>query len=210
MSKRLLASVAVFTLLSWWGVTPASAQTPFDSDFDHFTTGWPLEGAHRNADCSTCHVGGIFQGTSQQCTDCHSKGGLVRATPVPPNHVRTTGQCQDCHLETIWSPVWRVDHFQVQGSCSTCHNNVIATGKNPGHIASGNNCEDCHSTFAWSPAQFDHDTIMSNCVSCPQLMKASVIPSGVQELQKLRPFSCWSTGYRGERPSVDTPYIFGD
>jgi hypothetical protein len=157
---------AVAVLLACWAGTGAQAQTPFDSDFDHFTTGWPLEGSHRNVECSSCHVAGIFQGTSRQCIDCHSKGGLVRATPLPLKHIRTTAQCQDCHVETTWAPVWRVDHFQVQGSCSACHNGVIATGKNPTHIASGNNCEDCHSTFAWSPATFDHATVTGNCSSC--------------------------------------------
>ena len=40
----------------------ALAQTAFDSSFDHFTTGWPLEGAHRSVECAGCHVGGVFEG----------------------------------------------------------------------------------------------------------------------------------------------------
>lgn len=155
MCKRLLSHTLLVLLLGLASMSVVKAQTPFNSSFDHFTTGWPLEGSHRNADCGRCHTGGVFQGTSRECASCHSMAGLVKATPVPPNHVRTTTQCQDCHLETTWAPVWRVDHFQVQGACATCHNGTTATGKHPGHIVSGNNCEDCHTTFAWSPASFD-------------------------------------------------------
>ena len=158
----------LFVLLFGFAMSPSViAQTPFNSNFDHFTTGWPLEGSHRIVDCSRCHVGGIFQGTSRQCSDCHSEAGLVRATPVPPDHIRTTNQCQDCHLETTWAPVWRVDHFQVQGTCGTCHNGSAATGKPSDHIVSGNNCDDCHSTFAWLPAAFDHASVTpGTCNQC--------------------------------------------
>ena len=145
----------------------AQAQSIFDSDFDHFKTGWPLEGAHRNADCTSCHVGGIFQGTSRECSDCHSLAGLVRATPLPPDHLPTGNQCQDCHLETSWTPVYRVDHFQLQGECLACHNNGIATGKPPGHVQSSDSCESCHSTYAWTPARFDHFNVMpGSCIDC--------------------------------------------
>lgn len=143
------------------------AQSIFDSDFDHFKTGWPLEGSHRNVDCSSCHIGGIFQGTSRECSDCHALAGLVRATPLPPDHLPTGEQCQDCHLETTWSPVYRVDHFQLQGECIACHNNGIAPGKPPQHIQSGDNCEACHSTYAWVPARFDHFNVTpGTCIDC--------------------------------------------
>jgi hypothetical protein len=59
-----------------------------------------------------------------------------------------------------------VDHFDVIGTCSSCHNGTIATGKNTAHIASGNNCEDCHTTNGWVPADFDHSTITNNCSGC--------------------------------------------
>ena len=34
------------------------------------------------------------------------------------------------------SPVTRVDHADVLGTCFTCHNGTTATGKTPNHIAS--------------------------------------------------------------------------
>ena len=67
-----------------------AAQSASQSEFDHSTTGFTLEGAHRAVDCASCHVGGVFDGTPQQCSECHSFGGLVKATPVPLDHIQTT------------------------------------------------------------------------------------------------------------------------
>jgi hypothetical protein len=43
---------------------------------------------------------------------------------------------------------------------------VGATGKHAAHITTTNVCEDCHTTAAWTPANFNHDNISGNCVSC--------------------------------------------
>ncbi|MDP6675514.1 MAG: hypothetical protein QGH93_11805, partial [Gammaproteobacteria bacterium] len=100
--------------------TELFAQSAFQSDFDHFSTGFQLEGVHRTTDCAACHVGGIFQGTARQCSSCHSRAGLVKATPVPMDHILSTNKCEDCHRETSWGPVTRVDHTQVIGGCASC------------------------------------------------------------------------------------------
>lgn len=128
---------------------PAFAQSAFRSGFDHFTTGWPLDGAHRNTDCESCHVAGIFKGTPRQCTACHNRAGLVRATAPPANHIRSTTQCEFCHSVTSWAAIRQVDHTQVLGSCQSCHNGIIATGKTPDHIPASNQCELCHNTNTW-------------------------------------------------------------
>ena len=39
-----------------------------------------------------------------------------------------------CHATFRWRPVTKVDHTQVSGSCSSCHNGTTATGKNAAHI----------------------------------------------------------------------------
>jgi hypothetical protein len=64
----------------------------------------------------------------------------------------TSNSCEDCHGTFDWSPVQRVDHASVFGTCFSCHNGVTAQGKDPGHIASVNDCELCHITAAWVPA----------------------------------------------------------
>ncbi|MEQ1800775.1 MAG: hypothetical protein ABL989_02565 [Gammaproteobacteria bacterium] len=147
--------VRVIGLILALGAIPASvaiAQTPFDSSFDHMTTGWSLEGSHRSVDCASCHVGGIFQGTPRQCVACHSRAGLVKATAPSVTHIRTTDECDACHRETTWSYVRPVDHTAVIGTCFSCHNGLTATGKSPNHIPTSSDCEACHSTRAWSPA----------------------------------------------------------
>ncbi len=95
------------------------------------STGWPLEGSHRNVDCASCHVGGIFEGTPRQCVACHSRAGLVKATAPSITHIRTTDECDACHRETTWSYVRPVDHKAVVGTCFSCHNGLTATGKPP-------------------------------------------------------------------------------
>jgi hypothetical protein len=143
---------ACFSLLAL-STGPADAQSAFRSGFDHFTTSWPLDGAHQNADCETCHVEGIFKGTPRECAACHNRGGLVKATAPPRNHIRSTAQCQDCHSVATWA-ARRVDHTQVLGSCRTCHDGNIATGKPPDHPPASNQCELCHSTSTWSFTAF--------------------------------------------------------
>ena len=49
-----------------------------------------------------------------------------------------------------------MDHDQVLGSCSTCHNGTIATGTNSGHFNTAQECDTCHNTNAWTPADYRH------------------------------------------------------
>ena len=167
--RRALGFIGGGTLLAvlLLSFTPAWGQSAFSSTFDHFSTGYPLEGSHRNVDCQRCHVAGIFRGTPRQCDSCHARGGLVKATPMPQNHILSTQQCQDCHRETTWGPVTRVDHSQVIGGCSSCHNGRIASGKNIDHVQTTAECDDCHRTTGWSPATFDHSAVApGSCSSC--------------------------------------------
>jgi hypothetical protein len=132
----------------------AHAQSAVRSGFDHATTGWPLDGAHRNVDCERCHVEGIFKGTSRECFLCHNRGGIVRAAAPPVNHIRSTNQCEDCHTQVSWANIRRVDHTQVLGSCASCHNGAIATGKPPNHPVTSGQCDLCHRTNSWSHRAF--------------------------------------------------------
>ena len=47
-----------------------------DTEFDHFSTGFPLTGAHRLVDCELCHIGGVFKGTQTRCVSCHVRTSL--------------------------------------------------------------------------------------------------------------------------------------
>jgi hypothetical protein len=67
----------------------------------------------------------------------------------------------------FWDPAVTVDHLQVLGSCASCHDGAIATGKNINHLPTGDNCEDCHTTAAWVPAVFDHAGVTpGTCSQC--------------------------------------------
>ena len=138
----------------------------FTAGFDHFTTGFPLEGAHQRVDCEQCHATGLFRGTPRSCGGCHVPGGPVEASTMPASHMPTTRQCGECHYQDRWSAIAFVDHTSVNGRCEHCHNGVTAAAKGPNHVQSGNRCDDCHKTLSWSGAIFDHKGIATACASC--------------------------------------------
>ena len=152
MKKLLLLAL-------FFGLLPLAQAA--DEDFDHFSTGFVLDGGHLNVSCEGCHAGATFGSTQPICATCHSPGGIVRASIKPPDHILSSGQCADCHITSAWNAVAFVDHTAVTGSCNSCHNGVQATGKSPTHIVSGEQCDDCHTTAAWSPAVFDHANVIA-------------------------------------------------
>ena len=133
-------------------VTPDRSRA--QSTFDHFATGFHLEGAHRSAECDACHADGMFAGTPTQCSGCHIQGSRVNATFKPPMHNSTTNRCDSCHRVTTWASVDRVDHLEVLGLCTSCHNGQRAPGKPFDHIQTNDNCDSCHRTTAWIPTVF--------------------------------------------------------
>jgi hypothetical protein len=150
--------------------------------FDHNLTKFPLSGAHAKLDCTSCHVGGKFTGTSANCSSCHMKDYTGAKSP---DHVAgafpTT--CQQCHTTTAWSPA-TFDHntftkFPLTGAhvtvpCASCHVNGRFAGTptdcaschitdfnkttNPNHVQAGfpTDCSVCHTTATWANAVFDH------------------------------------------------------
>lgn len=140
--------VAAFTasLIATVLVGTATSQTAITAQFDHFTTGFRLDGAHEFGECASCHLDGMFVGTPINCSGCHTNAGRIRATAAPPTHNVVTERCESCHRTSTWAPAVRVDHFEVLGSCYSCHNNQRAPGKPVNHIPAGNQCDDCHNT----------------------------------------------------------------
>jgi len=134
-------------------------------DFDHFRTRFPLVGAHRLTSCESCHRGGSFEGTPTRCSLCHDGSGFSAQTGKDIDHIRSSDDCDDCHLAMAWVPS-RVDHGAVRGTCFHCHNDIDAQGKSPGHIVSSSDCELCHRTTTWLGARFNHSTISAVCISC--------------------------------------------
>jgi nitrate/TMAO reductase-like tetraheme cytochrome c subunit len=149
---------------------------------DHNQTRFPLTGAHRGADCASCHKGGRYAGTPQECVACHEDRFRSASNP---NHVagNFSQQCQDCHSTQAWRPA-NFDHnrtrFRLTGAharvdcaachpggryagtpsdCYACHRSEYDGTANPNHRSAGfpTSCTDCHTTNAWRPASFDHD-----------------------------------------------------
>ena len=159
---NLRITLIVFFML---GGPYAGSTTALDlgPEFNHDETNFPLDFRHSLVTCESCHVEGVFIGTPRQCASCHSNSGRIKASAPSSQHIRVVGDCDYCHTPTLWSSVIRVDHAAVNGSCATCHNDVIAEGKNPGHVPSSNICDACHITLSW---KFYHIEVTSNCVSC--------------------------------------------
>jgi len=101
------------------------------------------------------------------CSFCHD--GTV-ASGKPGNHINTTNVCEACHAQypSLWLPVPAsvVDHTQVIGTCSSCHDGTIATGKGPNHLATALECDVCHTTLQWLASVIDHSGFVGNCINC--------------------------------------------
>ncbi len=137
--NRVLAAVL---LLFAAGLTLAAPATK--TPFDHLTTGFELDGKHRETPCESCHVNAVFKGTSRDCAACHAKGTRVNALPKPSGHILSTERCSACHTATTFAPAVRFDHAEALGNCESCHNGVQAVGKTPGHIPTTESCASCH------------------------------------------------------------------
>lgn len=151
------------------------------STFDHTKTNFQLLGAHKTAECSSCHSNGQFKGLPMECYPCHQTQFTKTTTP---NHVtgQFSQQCLDCHTLTAWKPS-TFDHnktnFKLTGAhltveCSRCHAGGKYTGTstdcyachqqdynssvNPAHATAHypTTCMTCHTTTAWRPSTFDH------------------------------------------------------
>src|SRR5512146_636600 len=151
--------------------------------FDHGAmTGFPLTGAHATLECTSCHVGGKYQGTPTNCISCHQADFNGASNP---NHVQSgfPQTCAQCHTTTTWLGA-KFDHAALTGfaltgahstlECTSCHvggryagtpSNCIGCHQtdfngttNPNHVQAGfpQTCSTCHSTTTWLGAKFDH------------------------------------------------------
>jgi Cytochrome c3 len=161
-----------------------NASSWLGASFDHDRV-FPLQGRHKTADCTQCHVNGRFAGTPGNCVDCH-RADYDRTTN--PNHARAGfgTDCMACHgsTATTWAGAG-FDHgafFQLNGrhkttDCTQCHVNGRFAGTpsncidchrkdydrtaSPNHARAGfsTDCTGCHGTQAntWAGASFDHN-----------------------------------------------------
>ena len=109
------------------------------------------------------------QGLSSSCVNCHNDGFTTIGSKAG-YHVGTSNMCESCHTPLGFSIVRSVDHQEVFGNCSGCHNGVSAIGKSEFHTPTNAECDDCHNTtsfLALAPdGSFDHTGISRSCSGC--------------------------------------------
>src|SRR3974390_2669034 len=120
-----LFAAAVAALALCLPVTAAPAQ-PVTIPFDHLSTGFELDGIHRDLSCESCHLNAVFKGTPRNCGVCHVTGSTFNAPPKTPTHIQSTNNCAACHDTFAFRPDVHFDHREVMGSCVSCHNASIA------------------------------------------------------------------------------------
>lgn len=114
------------------------------------------------------------QGVSSNCVNCHDAvnlNGTGEFLPHKiPNHVATSNMCQACHTPQGYNIIPFVDHQEVFGNCSACHDDVIAIGKSEFHTPTNVECNDCHNTTSFLPlapdGSYDHSNIVRACAGC--------------------------------------------
>ncbi|MBK6691331.1 MAG: hypothetical protein IPG50_03905 [Myxococcales bacterium] len=145
----------------------------------HNTTAWkpfvhayPLDGAHKTANCTGCHTGNPpkYKGTAKDCVACHADD--QKNAPFP-GHATFPATCTNCHNTAAWKPFVHASPLtgaHTTAACNGCHTGTPAVYKGtatacaschladyqgspyPGHSAFPQTCLDCHTTGAWKPA----------------------------------------------------------
>ncbi len=161
----------------------AAGTPPITVPFDHFSTGFELDGVHRDLPCESCHLNAIFKGTPRNCGLCHITGSTYNATPKTATHIQSTNNCAACHDTTSFRPQVHFNHAEVLGACVSCHNGTIAQGEGPTHPATSQVCEACHTVMSWNPPKtVDHTQIplavSGFCIICHNGVSASGKNSG--------------------------------
>lgn len=108
-------------------------------------------------------------GLSSNCSSCHT-ADFPTLKSKPSTHIATSNMCQSCHSPLGFAIASPVDHAEVFGKCSDCHDGAIATGKSSLHIVTTQECNDCHNTTSFlnltGNGTYDHTNIVLPCSTC--------------------------------------------
>jgi hypothetical protein len=146
--------------------------------FDHGEFGFPLEGAHVQEACRSCHQDLDFTKTKSQCIDCHqdvhrgelgfdcaachntrsftSRSDMIRQhqmTRLPLLGLHRVIDCDACHNAARGNLA-----FAPPVTCEGCHLPLFELTTDPDHVALGfpTDCAACHTEAGWGRARFDH------------------------------------------------------
>ena len=115
------------------------------------------------------------QGLSSSCVTCHNGDfelvpGVSKIPGKSITHFATSNSCQTCHTPQGFAIIPYVDHLEIFGKCSECHNGELAIGKSESHVLTIVECDNCHNTnhfIALEPDNgFDHTGITTGCTVC--------------------------------------------
>lgn len=115
---------------------------------------FPLEGAHLQTSCESCHVddvGGAFRPLDRECVTCHMDE-YARSSLVDHRQLGFGTDCTECHGLLDFRDVV-FDHFTISGGfellgrhagieCVACHSN--GDGSVPGSATGSGDCVACH------------------------------------------------------------------
>jgi hypothetical protein len=108
---------------------------------------------------------------SSNCTDslCHN-GWHEKVTAKSPDHIATSNMCEACHTTFGFEIPIYTDHLEVFGSCSVCHDGILAVGQSDSHVKTSIECDSCHNTDSFLNLRldggFDHIGITRDCNVC--------------------------------------------
>src|SRR5882672_7997347 len=175
------ALLAMALLMLGSSMRAAAGAAPITLSFDHLSTGFELDGVHRDLPCESCHLNAVFKGTPRSCGICHITGSVYNATPKTQTHIQSSNDCAACHNTISFRPDVHFDHQEVMGSCVSCHNGTIAQGKGPTHPQTSDACDACHTVMSWNPPKaVDHTQIplavQGFCIICHNGTSASGKP----------------------------------
>jgi hypothetical protein len=152
-------------------------------------TAMPLNAAHQQLSCQSCHKGDSFRSSETSCFACHQRDFQTAQTP---NHVAAgfPTTCEACHapsattfrgamfdhnssfpligahaLETCVS-CHRTNVFKgTPRDCVGCHRDSYTRTTTPNHAAAGfpTTCETCHrpTDASWRGVGFNHNAVFA-------------------------------------------------
>jgi hypothetical protein len=114
-----------------------------------------------NPDCVVCHDG---------VKQVNIKGEIITVVTKIGDHMATGNKCAACHSTLGFLNVPFVDHEEVFGKCSECHNGVVAITKSQFHQETTGECDECHNTRSFvdtaEDGSYDHSGIDRACTAC--------------------------------------------
>ena len=150
-----------------------------DLGFEHESTGFPLDGRHRDVTCVRCHTGLAFdrpdgeagdcgschldvhEGTfARTCASCHSTRsfaeldqGLVHPADFPLEGAHLQTSCESCHADDLGGAYRALDT-----DCASCHLGEYLSAPLVDHQRLGFStvCNECHSALDFRDVAFDH------------------------------------------------------